>query len=164
MLARNDREHVDGFVLSLRWDETLAQALAANESGTVADVFGQPLFDDFGEVIGGLVGYRVLRPHEPTLTAFASLSGRDVLILSDQSLLSSAGSEVSNARLGNASAAQLHAVLGAEKVARCIPQALDIRLCVAAPLRELQRSPARSSASARRARARSCGRSASSRG
>uniref|UniRef100_UPI001FCC17EA HAMP domain-containing protein n=1 Tax=Methylobacterium sp. B34 TaxID=95563 RepID=UPI001FCC17EA len=125
-------------MLSLRWDDALARALAATESGTVADIFGEPLFDDFGEVIGGLVGYRVLRAHEPTLTAFASLSNRDVLILADQNLLSSAGSEVSNAQLGPASGAELHAVLGAEKVARCIPQPPDIRLCVAAPLRELQ--------------------------
>ncbi len=138
VLARNDRERADGFVLSLRWDDALARALAANESGTVADIFGQPLFDDFGEVIGGLVGYRVLRPHEPTLTAFASLSGRDVLILSGQSLLSSAGAEVSHAQLGPASGAELHAVVGAEKVARCIAQPADIRLCVAAPLKELQ--------------------------
>ncbi|WP_426314656.1 putative bifunctional diguanylate cyclase/phosphodiesterase [Methylobacterium fujisawaense] len=138
VIAGNDREHANGFVLSVRWDDGLAKALAAEESGAVADVFGQPLFDDFGDVIGGLVGYRVLRPHEPTLTAFASLSGRDVLILAGPNLLSSAGADVADARLGDISGADLHAVVGAEKVARCLPQLPDIRLCVAAPLRELQ--------------------------
>ena len=71
MLARNDRERADGFVLSLRWDDALARALAANESGTVADIFGQPLFGDAGEVSGGPGGCRVLCPPRPTLTAFA---------------------------------------------------------------------------------------------
>ncbi|MGH1591479.1 putative bifunctional diguanylate cyclase/phosphodiesterase [Methylobacterium phyllosphaerae] len=123
---------------SLRWDETLARALAADESGAVADIFGQPLFDEFGEVIGGLVGYRILRVHEPILAAFSALSGRDVLILAGQHLLSSSGAATANAWLGDASRAELHPVVGSEKVARCLPQVPDIRLCVAAPLRELQ--------------------------
>lgn len=137
VMARNDREHPTGFVMSVRWDDGLSKALAAEESGTVADVFGRPVFDDFGEVIGGLVGYRVLRRHEPLMTAFASLSGRDVYILAGQNLLSSAGTD-SAVQLGSTSRAELHTVIGAEKVARCIPQVPDIRLCVAAPLRELQ--------------------------
>jgi diguanylate cyclase (GGDEF)-like protein len=138
MMAQNDREHSDGFVLSLRWDAALARALAADEAGVVVDVFGQPLFDDFGEVIGGLVGYRVLRAREPTLEAFSTLSGRDVLILAGPRLLSSAGTEMSRAELGGASASGLYAVVGVDKVARCIPMGQDIRLCVAAPLRELE--------------------------
>lgn len=163
VIAGNDREHANGFVLSLRWDDGLAKALAAEESGAVADVFGQPLFDEFGDVIGGLVGYRVLRPHEPTLTAFASLSGRDVLILSGQNLLSSAGADVADARLGDISGADLHAVVGAEKVARCLPQPPDLRLCVAAPLRELQQLTGKVVGIGEESSARSSGRSASSR-
>jgi diguanylate cyclase (GGDEF)-like protein len=105
MMAHNDRERSVGFLLSLPWDVPLAGALAADETGSLVDVFGQPLFDEFGEVIGGLVGYRMLRPRENTLMAFSALSGRDVLILAG---------------------------------ARCIPAVQEIRLCVAAPLRELE--------------------------
>ena len=137
MMSRNDRDRSVGFVLTLHWDEALAGALAADESGSVADIFGQPLFDDFGEVIGGLVGYRILRPRETTLEAFSALSGRDVLILSGSRVLSSAGAEMPDAALGAPSRSGLQTVLGAEKVARCIPTEHDIRLCVAAPLREL---------------------------
>jgi len=138
MIARNDRERSTGFVMSLRWDPALAGALAADETGSLVDVFGQPLFDEFGEVIGGLVGYRVLRPREEILTAFSALSGRDVLILAGARLLSSAGAEILSAGLGVVSASGLQPIAGAEKVARCIPVAQEIRLCVAAPLRELE--------------------------
>ena len=138
MMAHNDRERSVGFLLSLPWDIPLAGALAADETGSLVDVFGQPLFDEFGEVIGGLVGYRMLRPRENTLMAFSALSGRDVLILAGARLLSSAGAETFGAQLGAASASGLHVIAGAEKVARCIPAVQDIRLCVAAPLRELE--------------------------
>lgn len=138
MIARNDRERSTGFVMSLRWAPALAGALAADETGSLVDVFGQPLFDEFGEVIGGLVGYRVLRPREDILTAFSALSGRDVLILDGARLLSSAGAEMLGAELGAASASGLQPIAGAEKVARCIPAAQETRLCVAAPLRELE--------------------------
>ncbi len=138
MMARNDPEHATGFVQTLRWDAALARALAAEESGAVVDVLGQPLFDDFGEVVGALVGYRVLRAREPTLATFASLSGRDVLIFSGPRLLSSAGAEIPGAALGEASAARLHPVIGMGKVARCIPLAQGLRLCAAAPLSEIE--------------------------
>ncbi|MEG9524195.1 MAG: EAL domain-containing protein [Hyphomicrobiales bacterium] len=138
MIARNDRERSTGFMMSLRWDPALAGALAADETGSLVDVFGQPLFDEFGEVIGGLVGYRVLRPREDILTAFSALSGRDVLILDGARLLSSAGAEMLGAELGAASASGLQPIAGAAKVARCIPAAQETRLCVAAPLRELE--------------------------
>jgi diguanylate cyclase (GGDEF)-like protein len=138
ILDQNDRDHAEGFVLSLRWHDALGQALAADETGAVVDVFGQPLFDEFGEVIGGLVGYRVLRARETTLAAFSALSGRDVLILAQKRLLSSAGADIADAVLGDASRAGLQHVVGAEKVARCLSLVPDIRLCVAAPLRELQ--------------------------
>jgi diguanylate cyclase (GGDEF)-like protein len=138
MIAHNDRERSVGFLMSLPWNTPLARALAADETGSVVDVFGQPLFDEFGEVIGGLVGYRMLRPREDTLMAFSALSGRDVLILAGSRLLSSAGAEMPGAELGAASAAGLHVIAGAEKVARCIPAAPENRLCVAAPLRELE--------------------------
>lgn len=138
MMAHNDRERSVGFLLSLPWDVPLAGALAADETGSLVDVFGQPLFDEFGEVIGGLVGYRMLRPRENTLMAFSALSGRDVLILAGARLLSSAGAETFGAQLGAASASGLHVIAGAEKVARCIPAVQEIRLCVAAPLRELE--------------------------
>jgi diguanylate cyclase (GGDEF)-like protein len=138
MMAHNDRERSVGFLLSLPWDVPLAGALAADETGSLVDVFGQPLFDEFGEVIGGLVGYRMLRPRENTLMAFSALSGRDVLILAGARLLSSAGAETFGAELGAASTSGLHVIAGAEKVARCIPAVQEIRLCVAAPLRELE--------------------------
>lgn len=138
MMAHNYRERSVGFLLSLPWDVLLAGALAADETGSLVDVFGQPLFDEFGEVIGGLVGYRMLRPRENTLMAFSALSGRDVLILAGARLLSSAGAETFGAELGAASTSGLHVIAGAEKVARCIPAVQDIRLCVAAPLRELE--------------------------
>ncbi|WP_449411673.1 putative bifunctional diguanylate cyclase/phosphodiesterase [Methylobacterium komagatae] len=138
IIARNDRERSTGFMMSLRWDGTVAGALAANETGSFVDVFGQPLFDEFGEVIGGLVGYRMLRPREEILTAFNALSGRDVFILAGSRLLSSAGAEMPDATLGVASTSGLQAIVGTEKVARCIPAAQETRLCVAAPLQELE--------------------------
>ena len=138
MMAQNDRDRTTGFVTTLHWDAALAGALAADETGAVVDVYGQPLFDDFGDVVGGLVGYRLLRPRETTLAAFSALSGRDVLILTGSRLLSSAGAEIPGAALGPATGAGLQAVVGADTVARCIDTGQEIRLCVAAPLRELE--------------------------
>ncbi|WP_375460811.1 EAL domain-containing protein [uncultured Enterovirga sp.] len=137
IIAENDRTAPRGFLRSMPLDPELAAALAATEVGEMADIFGQPIFGEFGEVAGVMLGYRTLKAREPVLQSFARLSGRDVLVFQGARLVSSAGAIFGRAELRERAGSELR-FLGAEKVARCVPLGSDLRLCVAAPVSELE--------------------------
>jgi diguanylate cyclase (GGDEF)-like protein len=137
ILTKNDPAQPVGFVRSLPLDASLASALAATELGETADIFGQPIFDEFGGVAGVMIGYRTLKLREPVLEAFARLSGRDVLIFHGARLISSAGAAFESPEIKARAGSELLS-LGPDKVAHCVPLNSGIRLCVAAPVSELE--------------------------
>jgi PAS domain-containing protein len=138
IIAHNDPTNPRGFVRSLNLEPEVAAALAATEIGETADVFGQPIFDEFGEVSAVMVGYRTMKNREPVLESFAALSGRDVLIFRGEQLVSSAGAVIERAELKERAGSALRSLSGLEKVAICEPLLTDLRLCVAAPISELE--------------------------
>ena len=135
----NDPAAARGFARSWTLDADLKAALAAERTGSIVDVFGRPIFDEFGDVAGVLVGYRLLKSSEPTLQAFSVLSGRDVLIRQDATEISSAGHPFQNADMRPRAESELRSADGGRKVARCEPLYPDLDVCAAAPLSTLER-------------------------
>lgn len=58
---------------------------------TIAHEAIEPVFDDFGELIGGLAGFRLLAPTESTLQNFSTLSNAGVTIIRNGEVVSAAG-------------------------------------------------------------------------
>ncbi len=58
---------------------------------TIAHEAMEPVFDDFGELIGGLAAFRVLAQTEKTLENFSTLSNAGVVIVRDGEVVSAAG-------------------------------------------------------------------------
>ena len=138
LLVHNDPDNPKGFVTSVHLDAKTTAALASDDTGQIVEIFGQPTFDDFGEVIGVLVGYRVMRPREPILESFAEMSRRDVLVLDGSTVVSSAGAAFSDVRLGQDLGSGLRPLVGLRKVARCQAMEPGLNLCAAASLSELE--------------------------
>jgi hypothetical protein len=128
-----------GLYRSLRFDESLAGALAATGPSPLVDVWIEPVFDDFGDVIAALVGYRRIRLTEPQLAEFSVLSGRGVLVLHNGVPVSLAGVDLVETAMKARPDSELVDIDGGSKVARCIDRGPTKQVCALAPLDELRR-------------------------
>jgi diguanylate cyclase (GGDEF)-like protein len=117
----------------------LESALASSEQGGVVDIIGRPLFDEFGDVDGVLLGYRKLRRREPALDAFAALSGRDLVVRRGIEALSVAGRDLGDASLETRPGTALRYLNNGKDVARCHDIAPDAEICTITSLQELKR-------------------------
>ncbi|HEY8566854.1 MAG TPA: HAMP domain-containing protein [Beijerinckiaceae bacterium] len=90
LLEENDRRRPRTLRLALAVDASLAGALAGPPAA-LAFVMVEPVFDDFGDVFGALIGVRRLKVVEETLLEFTQLEGDGVLVLRDGRVVSEAG-------------------------------------------------------------------------
>lgn len=87
--TRNNPKSPRRYSRAGRFDDYLAAAVGAERNSALAEIFIEPVFDEFGDVVAVLIGHRQLRASEPTLMEFSRLTGRGVLILSSGNLVSS---------------------------------------------------------------------------
>jgi diguanylate cyclase (GGDEF)-like protein len=123
--TRSDpRGHHDIHVLP----ERLLQVLALPQRLTVAHEALEPVFDDFGDLVGALGSFRVLGRIEPTLENFSTLSNAGVVILSGSEAVSSAGPK---ATFSNA-AYDSHGLIRSDDgshVGRCADHGSSLKVC-----------------------------------
>jgi diguanylate cyclase (GGDEF)-like protein len=106
----------------------LLQALALPQRLTVAHEAFEPVFDDFGDMIGALGGFRLLGRIEPTLENFSTLSNAGVVILSGNEAVSSAGPKASF----SSAAYDSHGLIRSDDgghVGRCVDHASSLKVC-----------------------------------
>lgn len=89
-----------------------------------------PVFDEFGDVAGLLIGYRLLNANEPALTEFSAIVRASVLLVHDGAVLSRAGNIPENLILADGDPAQLGRLAELSLVYRCVPSLPRTRLCV----------------------------------
>ncbi|MGL5447035.1 MAG: HAMP domain-containing protein [Rhabdaerophilum sp.] len=89
-----------------------------------------PVFDEFGDVAGLLIGYRLINPAEPTLAEFSAIIRAGVMLMHDGNVLSRAGNVPGNLSLAAQDAAPLGYVPELSLVYRCVPSLPLTRLCV----------------------------------
>jgi diguanylate cyclase (GGDEF)-like protein len=140
-LAEADR--ADPVVLSsLAKRETFSEFLdgtagnASKSAGLVSQIVMTPVFDDFGEVTGGLIAQRWLRASEPILKEFAEITGSGIAVYADSGLVSAAA--LAPDILFKNQGARLIATAGQDEfIARCAPTLGLLTVCAFKPISEL---------------------------
>lgn len=130
LLASNSRTHPRGHEDTYELENRLILALGLQLRPTVAHTAVEPVFDDFGDLIGALAAIRPLGRTESTLENFTSLANAGVVILKDHEVVSSAGPRgVTFSRI-EPNAAGLLRSDDDKYVARCVDYEMSLKVCV----------------------------------
>jgi diguanylate cyclase (GGDEF)-like protein len=93
ILEHNSRAFPRAFSNTAELDAEFTRIFRLQESAIIAHFAFEPVFDEFGDLIGALGGVRTLAQREHTLENFTSLSNAGVMILRGQKVVSAAGPE-----------------------------------------------------------------------
>ena len=120
----NPRGHQSTHVMS----PGLQRTLQLPPRLTIAHEAFEPVFDDFGEMIGALGGFRVLGRTERTLENFSSLTNAGVAIMHGREVVSAAGPKASFAAMSADENGLIQSDDGAH-VARCVNYDVSLKVC-----------------------------------
>ena len=125
----NTRANPRGSVEMQEFSEELVNSLEFPDQASVGHLSVEPVFDDFGELIGALAGIRLMKSIEPTLDSFTTLSNAGVMITLRGELVSGAGPKnvvFSNARFKSAGLLRSD---DNKHVGRCVPYERIFDVC-----------------------------------
>jgi methyl-accepting chemotaxis protein len=91
LIATNDRDKPQTWRQLVEIDSQTRGALLIRMPGTIGFVAAHPVFDEFGDVAGLVLGYRVIRHREPVLDEFTSKTGGAVAIAAPSGVVAFAG-------------------------------------------------------------------------
>lgn len=91
LTADNTRSNPIGYVDMQEFEEAIHAALDLSGHSGVGHLVIEPVFDDFGDLIGALAAIRLLNDVEPTLENFTTLSNAGVVIALRGQVVSGAG-------------------------------------------------------------------------
>jgi diguanylate cyclase (GGDEF)-like protein len=128
ILKNNNRSHPRGHQSTHVMSLGLLKALRLPAHLTVAHEAFEPVFDDFGEQIGALGGFRILSRTERTLENFSSLSNAGVAIMHGNEMISTAGPRAQFSKMNRDSNGLIHSDDGAH-VARCADHDASLEVC-----------------------------------
>jgi methyl-accepting chemotaxis protein len=137
ILSDNDRSKPRSFQKTDALDPQTARGLGVGVTAPLAQIAAAPLFDDFGDVFGGLVAYRVIKISEPMLDDFAKLSGIGLVVFAGDALVTSAGINEKVAALQSVGDSPLLRTLSGNYVARCAQSRGLSRICALLPASEI---------------------------
>ncbi|HEX8665670.1 MAG TPA: EAL domain-containing protein [Beijerinckiaceae bacterium] len=129
VLAKNSRISPKVFQSTRRVGPVIGPALGIPDGERVAHIVIDPVFDDFGDVAGALVGVRALAPMEGTLENFSTLARAGVAVLSGRGVVSSGGGRPLRIPSGAAADGDVIQSTDGASVARCVPYVADLRVC-----------------------------------
>jgi diguanylate cyclase (GGDEF)-like protein len=128
ILKHNSRAHPRGHQSTHVLTAGLLKALGLPVRLTIAHEVFEPVFDDFGEQIGALGGFRLLGRKETTLENFSTLSNAGVVIMHGNEVVSGAGPKAKFSIANRDSHGLIYSDDGAH-VARCINHGASLRVC-----------------------------------
>ena len=108
--------------------DTFSKALQLPQH-SIAHIAIEPVFEEFGDVIGALVAIRIVGRSENTLENFTTLANAGVLVLKDREIISAAGPQGVNFSSEKVGRAGLLLSDDEQHVARCVPYAVKLRVC-----------------------------------
>lgn len=120
-------------------DPVLAAILLTQGDENYGFVTSVPVHDDFGDTIGIILAYRIIRMHEPMLADFARITGSKVMMLAGTHVLSATGFRLDEMRLPAPDANGLILIEDMEVVARCRNEPAPLTVCVMEPLSAITR-------------------------
>jgi diguanylate cyclase (GGDEF)-like protein len=128
ILKNNSRLHPRGVQSIRTMTPGLLKALRLPVQLTIAHNAFEPIFDDFGDLIGALGAFRLLGRTEPTLENFSTLSNAGVAIIYGNEVASAAGPKANFSAMNRDTYGLIHSDDGAH-VARCADHDALLRVC-----------------------------------
>lgn len=123
--------------------ESFNAAVGLPPGRIIAHVAIEPVFDDFGDVAGALVGLRTLAPSERTFELFSGIVQAGVVVSDGERVISAGGEPATDLKATTSLAPdRLIATAGDRRVARCVESELGLLICAhveAAQVEETQR-------------------------
>ena len=129
LLQNNKRSAPRGHENSYQLEFNLMRALEMPVRPTVAHTAVEPVFDDFGDLIGALAAIRPLGQTERTLENFTSLANAGVVILQGNEIVSAAGPEGVTFKKMKTKASGLQRSDDGNYVARCVDYETSLKVC-----------------------------------
>ncbi len=135
VLHDNSRKHP--VILSQTLDaEAFGSLLPETTAGAVSHVVLVPLFDDFGDVSGGLLAQRWMRSSEPTLDELSRIDAVAFAIFQGDRVISRAGIDAVTT-VSESVAGQTARTTDNAHIARCRQTFAGLRLCALKPIEAL---------------------------
>jgi diguanylate cyclase (GGDEF)-like protein len=128
ILKGNSRSHPRGHQSTHAMTLKLLNTLGLPSRLTIAHEAFEPVFDDFGDLIGALGGFRILGRTERTLENFSSLSNAGVAIMHGSEIVSAAGPKASFSMMNRDNQGLIHSDDG-DHVARCADYDASLKVC-----------------------------------
>jgi diguanylate cyclase (GGDEF)-like protein len=128
ILNNNSRSHPRGYQSTHAVPPELLKALRLPVHSEIAHEAFEPVFDDFGELIGALAGFRLLNRTESTLDNFSSLSNAGVVIMHGNEMVSAAGPKAKFSQMSPDGHGLILSDDGAH-VARCTDHGASLKVC-----------------------------------
>jgi diguanylate cyclase (GGDEF)-like protein len=122
-----------------RLGDALGQALRL-QPDRIGHIAIEPVFDDFGDVLGALIGIRLLVPIEPTLERFAELARVGVVVTSPTGIVSSAGADAVNLPYWAEERPDLLFTVDGGSVAQCATYHAETMVCATTRSSEIKAS------------------------
>jgi diguanylate cyclase (GGDEF)-like protein len=127
--AENSRENPRGYMDMQEFETVVVGSLEFPPEASVGHLAIEPVFDDFGDLIGALAAIRLLKNVEPTLENFTTLSNAGVAIALRKEIISGAGPK--NAAFLKSQFAQSELIRSDDNahVARCVGYEKVFEVC-----------------------------------
>jgi diguanylate cyclase (GGDEF)-like protein len=140
ILTNNERDKPVSHFSFYQTNSSLLKALNYTGGNTHAFTAIQPVFDEFGETVGAIIGMRFLKSEEQTLNKFSELSNTDVLVIMGTEVFSRTDrGKITNLRVKlfhtadeNLSEFDLFTSSDVSYLASCARYIDDFKICVAA--------------------------------
>ncbi len=123
-------------LIEIATTETVAPLIPGQHDGHVSEVIFVPLFDDFGDVSGGLVAQRWLRQPEPLLVEFAKMANVRLAVFLGDDIISSTGT-ASRIEIAVNDTSGLGTTTDGNWIARCGPALELLSVCTLKPIEDL---------------------------
>ena len=121
------------------FDASYAAILLAPLQDQYGMVMAGPVFDDFGEPIALVVGYRALQWHEPSLVEFANITKSKIALLLDNRTISVTSSDIDQVQFAQPGPEGLLAVPELKASARCHASFRGLSICMIQSDAEIER-------------------------
>jgi diguanylate cyclase (GGDEF)-like protein len=124
---------------TFRVSDLFNQALGLPRRRSIVHLAIEPVFDEFGDVAGALIGLRTLAVAEPTFASFAEIVQAGIVILDADLVITAGGPTGPRPDLLSAPANDELIVDDArQRVARCVVSVLGLRICAHVGLADVE--------------------------
>lgn len=132
-LANNERDKPNPLLTLMQLDAQTILDFRLEGSPVLGIAMVEPIFDDFGDIVGGVLGIRPVRKTEPVLADFTNITNSGIVVLSGEQVVSFAGLAPEAISLRTMPSYALQQSEDGQFVANCNQTDLGVNVCALKP-------------------------------